>query len=327
MRFPLITAALLCTVTRLDTSIAEAQTPTPMGDSITLETPTGKLSGTLLVPSTATPKPLVVIIAGSGPTDRNGNSSMLPGANNSLKLLAEGLASHGIASLRYDKRGIGMSALAMLGESNMRFDIGADDAAAWVRKLRSDPRFSTITIVGHSEGSLLGMLATQRASADAYVSIAGAGRPADKILREQLGKQLPPDLLSFSNKALDALLAGHTVDSVPPPLASLFRKSVQPYMISWLRVDPQVEIARLTVPVLILQGTLDGQVPPSDAELLAHAQPKAKLVMIEGMNHVFKRAAPDAAAQRASYSDPNLPVAPELIDAIVTLVKSAPRRS
>ena len=298
-----------------------------MGDSITLETPTGKLSGTLLVPSTATPKPLVVIIAGSGPTDRNGNSSMLPGANNSLKLLAEGLASHGIASLRYDKRGIGMSALAMLGESNMRFDIGADDAAAWVRKLRSDPRFSTITIVGHSEGSLLGMLATQRASADAYVSIAGAGRPADKILREQLGKQLPPDLLSFSNKALDALLAGHTVDSVPPPLASLFRKSVQPYMISWLRVDPQVEIARLTVPVLILQGTLDGQVPPSDAELLAHAQPKAKLVMIEGMNHVFKRAAPDAAAQRASYSDPNLPVAPELIDAIVTLVKSAPRRS
>ena len=143
----------------------------------------------------------------------------IPGGNNSLKLLAEGLAERGIASLRYDKRGVAASATAMVSEANLRFDMYADDAAGWIRRLRSDPRFSTITVVGHSEGSLLGMLATQRAAADGYVSIAGAGRAADKVLREQLGKQLPPDLLSFSNKALDALLAGHTVDSVPPPLA------------------------------------------------------------------------------------------------------------
>jgi pimeloyl-ACP methyl ester carboxylesterase len=213
----------------------------------------------------------------------------------------------------------------MVIEANLRFDMYADDAAGWVRRLRSDQRFSTITIVGHSEGSLLGMLATQRANVDGYVSIAGAGRAADKVLREQLGRQLPPDLLSFSNKALDAVLAGEMVDSVPPPLAGLFRPSVQPYLISWLRVDPQVEIARLAVPVLIVQGTLDAQVPQSDAQLLAHAQPKAKLLVIDGMNHVFKRAAADDAAQRASYGDPNLPDAPELIDGIATFVKGVPR--
>lgn len=295
-------------------------------DTITLDTPTGKISGTLLLPSGTGVTPLVVIIAGSGPTDRNGNSPALPGANNSLKMLAEGLAARGIASLRYDKRGIGESAKAMVSEANLRFDMYADDAAGWITRLRHDPRFSTITVVGHSEGSLLGMLAAQRANADGYVSIAGAGRAADKILREQLGRQLPPDLLTFSNNALDALLAGHTVDSVPPPLAALFRPSVQPYLMSWLRVDPQVEIAHLTIPTMIIQGTLDGQVPVGDAQLLANAQPKATLLMIDGMNHVFKRVPADQASQQRSYSDPSIPAAPELIDGIATFVKSVPRR-
>jgi len=323
---PLTLVALLATAIQPNIE----RTTTPMiaaaSDTITLDTPTGKIAGTLLVPTGPGPMPLVVIIAGSGPTDRNGNSPVLPGANNSLKMLADGLAERGIASIRYDKRGVAASAKAMVGEADMRFDMYADDAAGWIRRLRADPRFSTITVVGHSEGSLLGMLATQRGSADGYVSIAGAGRAADKVLREQLGKQLPADLLSFANKGLDALLAGRTVDSVPPVLASLFRPSVQPYMISWLRVDPQVEIKRLGVPALIVQGSLDMQVPVSDAELLVRAEPKAKLLVIEGMNHVFKRTAPDQAAQIASYSDPNLPAAPELIEGIASFVKSVPRR-
>jgi pimeloyl-ACP methyl ester carboxylesterase len=269
--------------------------------------------------------PLAVIIPGSGPTDRNGNSPLIPGANNSLKLLAEGLAAHGIASLRYDKRGIGASSAAMVSESNLRFDTGADDAAAWVDRLRQDPRFSTITIVGHSEGSLLGMLAAQRSPTDGYVSIAGAGRPADKILRDQLSKQLPPELLAFANRALDTLLAGHTVDSVPPQLNAVFRQSVQPYLISWLKVDPQAEIAKLTIPVLITQGSLDAQVPESEAKLLAAAQPKAKLLVVDGMNHVMKKTAADQASQAKSYSDPAIPIPPELIDAIASFIKSVPR--
>jgi pimeloyl-ACP methyl ester carboxylesterase len=269
--------------------------------------------------------PLAVIIPGSGPTDRKGNSPLIPGANNSLKLLAEGLAAHGIASLRYDKRGIGASAASNINEANLRFDNSADDAAAWVDRLRQDPRFSTITIIGHSEGSLVGLLAAQKSATDGYVSIAGAGRPADKILREQLSKQLPPDLLAYSNRSLDALLAGHKVDSVPPSLMALFRPSVQPYLISWLGVDPQAQIAKLKIPALVTQGTLDAQVPESDAKLLAAAQPKAKLIMIEGMNHVLKRAAPDQASQAKSYGDPTLPVPPELIDGISAFIKTVPR--
>jgi pimeloyl-ACP methyl ester carboxylesterase len=325
VRPTLFLAALVSGATLVHVRAANGQATIMVSDSITLDTPTGKLGGTLLVPSESAPMPLVVIIAGSGPTDRNGNSPLIPGANNSLKLLAEGLATHGIASLRYDKRGVGASAAALVKEADVRFDMYADDAAAWVRRLRSDPRFSTITIVGHSEGSLLGMLAAQHAAADGYVSIAGAGRAADKVLREQLGRQLPPDLLAFSNKALDMLLAGHTVDSVPPPLAALCRPSGQPYLISWLRVDPQVEIAHLTIPVLIAQGTLDAQVPVTDAQLLAHAQPKAKLLIVDGMNHVFKRVPADAASQQRSYTDPSAPVAPELIEGIASFVKSVPR--
>lgn len=320
----LITALALVAAATAMTHTDHLATPI-LSDTITLDTPTGKIAGTLVIPAGAAAVPLVVIIAGSGPTDRNGNSPLLPGANNSLMMLADGLAERGIASLRYDKRGVGESAKAMVSETSLRFDMYADDAAGWIALLRKNPRFSTISVVGHSEGSLLGMLAVQHANADGYVSIAGAGRSADKILREQLGKQLPPELLAFSNKALDALLAGHTVDSVPPPLAALFRPNVQPYLISWLKVDPQVEIARLTTPVLIIQGTLDGQVPVGDAQLLAHAQPKAKLLIIDGMNHVFKRVAPDPATQQKSYSDPSIPAAPELIEGIAAFVKTVPR--
>ena len=319
-------AAALCVANCVHASSAGSQARPPVSDTITLETRTGKIAGTLLLPASGGPAPLVIIIAGSGPTDRNGNSPLIPGANNSLKMLAEGLAERGIASLRYDKRGIGGSAAAAVREADLRFDTYADDAAAWIRLLRRDRRFPTITIAGHSEGSLLGMLAVQRAPTDAYVSIAGAGRAVDKVLREQLGRQLTPELLAAANRALDTLRAGRAVDTVPQALATLFRSSVQPYLISWLRIDPQVEVARLNIPVLIAHGSLDGQVPPSEAQLLARAQPKAKLLIVEGMNHVLKRAPADSAAQRASYGDPSLPVPPELIDGIAAFVKSVSTR-
>lgn len=295
-------------------------------DSVWVDTPTGRLAGTLLLPAGSGPCPLAVIIAGSGPTDRDGNSKLLPGANNSLKYLAEALAARGIASVRYDKRGVGASASALVSEVNMRFDMGADDAAAWVKKLRADSRFTTITIVGHSEGSLLGMLTAQRAPVDGYVSIAGAGFPAADVLRQQLSKQLPPPLLETANATMDMLLAGHTVASPPPQLMMLFRPSVQPYLISWFKVDPRAEIARLTIPTLIIQGTRDVQVSVADAQALAKAQPKAKLVIIDGMNHVFKMVGDDEALQRSSYGDPSLPDAPPLIDAIAEFVQRVRRK-
>ena len=301
--------------------LALSLTDAARNDSAWVDTPTGRLAGSLLVPSGGGPFPLVVIIAGSGPTDRDGNSKLLPGANNSLRYLAEGLAARGIASLRYDKRGVGESAKALLSEGSMRFDMGADDAAEWVKKLRADRRFTTITIIGHSEGSLLGMLTAQRAPVDGYVSIAGTGFPAADILKQQLAKQLPPPLLENANASIDTLLAGHTVSSPPPELMSLFRPSVQPYLISWFKVDPRAEIARLAIPTLVIQGTRDMQVTEADAHSLAKAQPKAKLVIIDGMNHVLKQVGEDPTLQRSSYSDPSLPDSPQLIDTVADFVK------
>ena len=292
-------------------------------DSISLATPNGTLAGTLELPAKC-PCPVVLIIAGSGPTDRDGNSPLLPGANNSLKYLAEALAAKGIASVRYDKRGIAASRAAMQGgESDLRFDDYVTDAVGWLTKLRADHRFTTISVVGHSEGSLIGMIAARQAKADAFVSIAGAGRSAGKIIHEQLSSRVPPDMLAAADRTIAQLEKGQTPDSAPPALGALFRPSVQPYLISWFRYDPAAEIAKLTIPTLIVQGTTDIQVPVADAKALAAAAPKAKLVIIDGMNHVMKAVSADQAAQMKSYSDPALPVVPQLVDAIATLVAAA----
>ena len=311
-------------------------TPSPVhSDSaaslpITLATPTGDILGSIVVPPGSARHPVVLIIAGSGPTDRDGNSSAPIGGGKTLrtdcyKQLAEALAANGIASVRYDKRGVAASAPAMSGlaESDYRFDLGVDDAAGWIRKLRTDPRFSKIVVVGHSEGSLVGMVAAQRATADGFVTLEGAGRPAADVIREQLLAGGVPAAMFQS--ILDSLSAGKLVENTPPALASMFRASVQPYMISWFRYDPAAELKKLPYTTLVIQGTHDLQTTSKDAELLAAAQ-GAKLVMIDGMTHVLKKGPPDAASQVTSvYADPALPLDPELVPAIVAYVREAPK--
>ncbi|HLM02471.1 MAG TPA: hypothetical protein VK400_15575, partial [Pyrinomonadaceae bacterium] len=176
---------------------------------------------------------------------------------------------------------------------------------------------------GHSEGSLIGMAAAQKMRANAFISIAGAGRPVDRILLEQLKAQLPPDLMKTAEDIINQLAAGKTVESVPPPLNTVFRPSVQPYMMSWLRYDPAKEIAKLTIPVLITQGTTDIQATAQDVKLLATASPSAKVLVIEGMNHVLKAVPDDRDKQIASYSDSSLPIMPELVDEISRFVRKA----
>jgi pimeloyl-ACP methyl ester carboxylesterase len=320
------------TTTKSDnTKIAGRQTPI-LEEAVKVETPTGNLYGTLLVPVSKRKVPVVLIISGSGPTDRNGNSPVFKGPNNSLKLLAEGLAAHGIASLRYDKRGIGETGKEMLlaaqkakqipREEDFRFDAFIDDAVLCGQKLRNDKRFSSLTIVGHSEGSLIGMVAARKMRADSYVSVAGAGRPAQQILLEQLKLQLTPGLLKQTEEILNLLSVGQTVSSVPSELNLFLRPSIQPYMISWLRYDPAKEIAALTAPALIVQGTTDVQVSVEDAKRLANAKSTAKLLIVEGMNHVLKEVSRDHEKQVASYSDPTLPVMASFINEISRFVNN-----
>ena len=285
----------------------------------TLQTSTGELSGTLTVPILKGTFPVALIIAGSGPTDRNGNNAQMK--NNSLQLLAHELAAQGIASLRYDKRGIGKSASAMISEEQLRFENYVEDAKAWSAQLKTDPRFRKLIIIGHSEGSLIGILACEQA--DVFVSLAGAGRSIDVILKEQLAVQLKGEkkLLRAANEGLSKLKEGKLVENTPAELFGLFSPSVQPYMMSWMKYDPAVEISNLKIPIVIIQGSTDLQVQVKDAELLHAASVGSRYILIEGMNHIFKMAPSDREKNIETYSKPELPIVQELIRAICNSVQ------
>jgi uncharacterized protein len=300
-------------------SIATAQLDTTFTEStVVLHTANGDITGTLTLPLKHTGKvPVALIIAGSGPTDRNGNNPMMK--NESLKLLAYGLASHHIASLRFDKRGIGESKMAAKTEADLRFEDYINDSRSWIDTLKKDSRFSKVFVAGHSEGSLIGMVAALN-KANGFVSIAGAGRSADKILKEQLAKQ-PAIVKDSSYPIIDSLVMGKTVDNVPKMLFALFRPSVQPYMISWFHYDPQTEIKKLTIPVLILQGTNDLQITVEDANLLAKSNAKAQVALIKNMNHIFRIVEGDKKENLATYITPTLPISEELVSTIATFVQ------
>ncbi|OWJ94867.1 alpha/beta hydrolase [Pseudomonas sp. A46] len=319
-RFPCMLRALLLVFLAL-AGQAMAAPQAVLQRPIELDTGTGLLQGTLLRPKTGEAVPVALIIAGSGPTDRDGNNPMA-GRNDSLRKLAELLARNGIASVRYDKRGIAASHAAGPDERHLSLEGYAADAAAWGRRLKQDPRFSQLILIGHSEGSLIAGLAAQPAGADALVSIAGSARPIDELLREQLQDRLPPPLLAESERILASLKAGRPVDDVPKALELLFRPSVQPYLISLFRQDPAQVYGRLSLPILVLQGSHDIQVAVADAERLKAASPHAELAIIPGMNHVLRIVPQDRRQQLASYANPHLPLARELGERILAFIRN-----
>jgi uncharacterized protein len=294
-------------------------------EELVLATPNGNLSGTLELPNGSGPFPVALIIAGSGPTDRDGNNASGL-QTNAYKLLAEGLAQNNIASLRFDKRGIGKSLSAASNEADLRFETYVNDAVAWLELLGKDSRFSKRFVLGHSEGSLIGMLAAQKTPVAGFISIAGAGRSIDEVLIEQLQPQLMADQLEETRRILNELKAGRLIAHPEEKLgaqlaATLFRPSVQPYLISWLKYDPALELAKLKTPSLIIQGTTDVQVGLKDSERLASAISQ-KPVLIDGMNHVFKNATLEPASQNPTYTNPDLPLVPNLLEVILKFIRA-----
>ena len=287
-------------------------------EEITLKTKTGDIKGSLLVPSNSEKASVVLIISGSGPTDRNGNNPNM--TNNSLMMLANELKKNGIASLRFDKRGIGESTSSGMQESDLRFENYVNDVKGWVDLLKESNKFSKIIVLGHSEGSLIGMIASQKAEVEKFISVAGAGNSAGDIIREQLKAQ-PAFVLNQSLPIIEKLENGEREENVPQMLYALFRPSVQPYMISWFKYDPQIEVAKLNKPVLIVQGTTDIQVSVLDADKLASANNKAQKQIIEGMNHILKEADMDRLKNIQTYSMPDLPLKKPLIEIIVKFIE------
>jgi len=304
-----IVVLILFLLTVAGSAFAKPSNDTTWKEStITLETKTGKLYGTLCTPRGFASGPVALIIAGSGPTDRDGNSPMMK--TDAYKILAHKLAENGISTLRYDKRGIGDSRAAISKSTVLHFEDMVSDANGWLLFLKMDKRFTKIIVIGHSEGSLIGMLISKEGVSE-FVSIAGPGESGDKILKTQMAVQ-PKSVQDTAFPIIDSLAAGKLVSNVSQRYYALFRPSVQPYLISWFKYDPCAEIKKLTIPVLILQGTNDLQVSADDAKKLKEASLKAKLILIDSMNHVFKIIKGDKTQNINSYSNPSLPIAPEL---------------
>lgn len=301
-------------------TLAAALLLSPVSTPVELASAPAALHGTLLTPEGQT-RAAAVILPGSGPTDRDGNSAQFGVRAGTYRLLAEGLAERGVATIRIDKRGIGQSAAAGGAEADLRFSTNIDDARAWIAEAATKTGQSCAWLIGHSEGALVA-LATAAKDDDkvcGLVLLSGAGRPAGVVLREQL-TPLPEPLKTRAYAVLSELEAGRAVADPPAELAAMFRPSVQPYLISWLALDPAQLAAAYDGAIFIGQGTTDIQVSAADAEAIKAAQPRATLVVWDGVNHVLKTAPADRAANVAAYMDPALPLAPGVVEAVADFV-------
>jgi alpha-beta hydrolase superfamily lysophospholipase len=281
--------ATLLAAAALIASPAVATTPVPT--DLTAPGPEGALAGTLLDPDAKAP--LVLLIPGSGPTDRDGNNP-LGVAGGPYRQLAEALAAKGIATLRIDKRGLFGSKAAQADPNAVTTADYAADVQAWSKVARARTGRACIWLLGHSEGGLVALQAAQSpVGICGLILVSSVGRPMGAVLREQL----------------------------PVPLQTLFPDRLQGYWIDLLSHDPARLVAAVKLPVLILQGTRDIQVSVADAEALHRAQPKGTLTLLPGINHVLRPvASDDRAANLATYRDATLPISPSVADAVATFV-------
>ena len=331
--------ALLAALALPSASLAQTAPPTTV-DTIAPSTvressypiTSGMLSlpGTLTMPATSSGKiPVVLIVAGSGPTDRNGNS-VAPGYTgplphpNMYAQLAWRLAEQGIASVRYDKRSLGENQ-QRINIAKTTFDDFVGDVSAGAKQLAADAKFSRVILLGHSEGAGLVILAANRgAPVSGVVMASGAGRRFLSILHEQLSRQLDSATLTDYDSAMAAYMRNETPKAtLPGALMSLFQPENRLFVQGMQAYVPTDEIKRSKLPVLIVQGANDGQVSlDEDARPLAAANPAAKFVILQTANHVLKPATtPILATQLPSYMDARTPIVPEVATTIAGWIK------
>ena len=273
------------------------------------------VEGTLLSPIEKEETPLVIFIAGSGPTDRDGNQSFMK--NDMLKKMATFLSNNGIATFRYDKRIVKQIRTKTI-DKNISFDDFVTDAKSVINFFKS--KYKTIIVAGHSQGSLVGLLALNQ-SVDAFVSLAGAGKPIDQILEEQISKSAPM-FLEDSKRVLATLKAGETTKDYPVPLASIFNLELQPFMANWMQYNPIDVIKKQEIPTLIINGDKDLQVGIEEAKLLYEAAQNGQLLIVENMNHVLVNIEGDDLENMKSYNIVTLEIAQEVSDSILDFVKA-----
>lgn len=307
-------------------ALAVAAASAPVESFVEAPGPNGPLKGTMLAPA-AGAAPAVLIIPGSGPTDRDGNSPMGIKAA-PYKLLAESLAQRGIATVRIDKRGMFASGAAISDPNKVTVPDYVADVGAWTAILRARTGARCVWLLGHSEGGLIALAAARGPDVCGLILVSAPGRTVGTLIREQLrANPANAPLLDQAMAAIDSLEAGRHVDTsaMHPAIAALFAPQVQDFEISLFSYDPARLIARYDRPVLIVQGQRDIQVTEADARRMAEANKRAKLVLLADVNHVLKTVTTnDPAANLATYADPGLPLAPGIADAIAGFIARPP---
>lgn len=283
----------------------------------------GGLHGTFTHSAGSARGPAVLIIAGSGPTDRDGNGPAL--STDTYRLLAQGFAAQGIRALRYDKRGIGGSRALMPREEDARFSHFVEDAVAAIRALSARADVSSVVVAGHSEGALVALLAAQQIDVAGVILLTATGRSLAAVLREQLQAALPEELRAEAFRILDSLAAGRRVADVRPELMPLFQSPVQPYLISLMAIDPAAELAKLKAPVLFMHAERDLQISRGHFDALRRARADIRTVVLAEANHVLKTAPADRAGNLAVYQDRAAPLDAGVMPPLIAFVHDVTR--
>jgi hypothetical protein len=300
-----------------------AASAAPIQSFIEAPGPSGPLKGTMLAPESGG-APMMLIIPGSGPTDRDGNNPFgLKAAT--YKLLAEGLAARGVGTVRIDKRGMFASSTAVADGNAVTVDDYVTDVGSWIAVIRKQTGAPCVWALGHSEGGLVAMAAAQKVpDVCGLVLVSAAGRPLGEVLRMQIrSNPANAPILDQAMSAIDSLEAGKhfNVTGMNPALLPLFAPQIQGFLINAFSYDPAELISTVSKPMLILQGERDLQVSVADAERLKQAAPQAKLLLLPNTNHVLKTVTTaDPRANGATYMDPSLPLAPGVVDAVANFV-------
>ncbi len=298
-----IISYILITVFSITASLAQIKS-----EEIVINNMAIQLPGTLSYSSEKSP--LIVWVHGSGGVDRNGNQPKY------IKQFRDEINKNEIAFFSYDKRTANKKNISFIKEDGIYINDFVSDAKEVVNYFKDDERFSEIILAGHSQGSLIAMLALD--NVDKYISIAGAGETIDKTLIRQLTKQ-SAELGKTAISHFKELKETEEIKVVDPNLITIFAKQNQPFWLSWIEIDPTKEIQNVKIPSLIINGDKDLQVLIKDAENLKKVKPDAEYVIIKNMNHILKDIQKDQ-DNIISYSNPDFRISKELIKVITNFI-------